>query len=211
MQFIENLTEHDMIAVFLQAELHSDRFGTDIRRLLDRDRMPYAILDHPDTTNASENTYRFQLFGEFRGYGRNERLFQDFPKHVIWQRVKLNCEELLQVKYIDYDYWVALSGGTRLARDAADAIRAGRTVFNVPSDGFLRIAHALRQGVRFAELILVRASEQADVVVLEGHVRLTVYALVPEAIPPELPVLLGTSSEFVRWGLYGSGEPPQHP
>jgi hypothetical protein len=36
MQFIKNLTEHDMIAVFLHAELHSERFGVDLRRLLDR-------------------------------------------------------------------------------------------------------------------------------------------------------------------------------
>ncbi len=193
-----------MIAVFLQGELHSERFGADLHRLLDRDEIPLAILDCPDTTNATENTYRFQLFGEFRGYGRNERLFQDFPPRVRWQRALLARDELLHVKYIDYDYWVELSGGTRLPRDAATAIRAGRTVFNVPSDAFLRIAALLCQGARLAELIVVRAGEHADLVVLEGHVRLTVYALVPEAIPVELPVILGTSSEIVRWSLYGA-------
>ncbi len=91
MQFIENLTEYDIIAVFLQAELHSERFGADLRRLLDRDRIPLVMLERPDTTNAAENTCRFQLFGEFRGYGRNEGLFQDFPSHVTWQRVMLHA------------------------------------------------------------------------------------------------------------------------
>lgn len=33
--------------------------------------------------------------------------------------------ELRRVRYIDHDYWVELSGGSRLAIDAAPLIRAG--------------------------------------------------------------------------------------
>jgi hypothetical protein len=39
-------------------------------------------------------------------------------------------------------------------------------------------------------------------VVLEGHFRLTVYALVPEAIPSDVTVLLGTSPDIIQWVDY---------
>ena len=48
----------------------------------------------------------------------------------------------------------------------------------------------------------VRAGEMAPLVLLEGHARLTAYALAPEYVPAELPVLLGTSPGFLRWGCY---------
>jgi hypothetical protein len=42
--------------------------------------------------------------------------------------------ELSRVRYIDYDYWVELSRGTRLASDAAPRIRAGVAPFGMISD-----------------------------------------------------------------------------
>jgi hypothetical protein len=39
-------------------------------------------------------------------------------------------------------------------------------------------------------------------VLVEGHVRLTLYALRPDAVPAEVPALLGTSSRMERWALY---------
>ena len=129
-------------------------------------------------------------------------MFQNFPEHVAWERVILTQEELWQVKYIDDDYWVELSGGSRLAIDAAQAILTGTVIFDVPNDGFLRLAQALRHGAAFPELILVCAGEQANIVVLEGYVRLTAYALVPEAVPGKLTAILGTSPDMEQWNLY---------
>jgi hypothetical protein len=39
-------------------------------------------------------------------------------------------------------------------------------------------------------------------VLLEGHVRLTAYALYPEYLPDELEVYLGISPEMSRWALF---------
>jgi hypothetical protein len=39
-------------------------------------------------------------------------------------------------------------------------------------------------------------------VALEGHVRLTAYALFPEYLPEELTVYLGTSDDMERWALF---------
>ena len=103
------------------------------------------------------------------------------------------------VTYIDYSYWNEISNGTRLPTEAAKTIRSGRPIFEMSTEGFLRIAVALRRGATFSELILVRAAVGSDIVVLEGHVRLTVYALVPELIPSQVIALLGTSPDFKGW------------
>jgi hypothetical protein len=81
----------------------------------------------------------------------------------------------------------------------------------MPTDGFLRIAAALENGATFPELIAVRAGADAEIVVVEGHVRLTVYALVPAAIPLNLTMILGTSPDIGQWNDYGMhpNEPPE--
>ena len=199
MRLIAEITEHEMVATFLQAEIRSERFGPDLAQLVHRDGMSPTVIEQPDLMNADENAYRLRLLGEFRGYGQNRGLFENYPSHVTWQRVALTPEELLQVKYIDYSYWNEISNGTRLPTEAAKTIRSGRPIFEMSTEGFLRIADALRRGATFPELILVRAAVGSDIVILEGHVRLTVYALVPELTPSQVIALLGTSPDFKGW------------
>jgi hypothetical protein len=202
MRHIAEISEHEMVALFLKTEIASARWGPDIIQQLQGDNVAMRIVDHPDITTSSENEYRVQLMGALRGYRRNEGLFESFPERVTWARVTLTQDELWQVKYIDYDYWVELSKGSRLATDAARTISAGEIVFEVPNDGFLALANALRDGATFPELIVVCTDENSDIVILEGHMRLTAYALVPEVVPAELPVVLGTSPDMVHWDLY---------
>src|SRR5215470_20219721 len=106
--------------------------------------------------------------------------------------------ELATVRYIDYDYWVELSGGTRLAADAAARIRAGVAPFGVPSDWALGMAQAVAGGAQFPPLILVTTGPGGGLVVLEGHARLTAYMLAPDRLPPELEVLVGSSPTMPR-------------
>jgi hypothetical protein len=203
MQVLHDITEDEMVATFLHAELHSERFGAALRHLLQRDHMSQQVIVSPDLRNPTENHYRLRLLGEFRGYGQNRDLFESFPSTVAWQRVQLTAAEVLRIKYIDYSYWNDISNGTRLPTEAAKTIRAGRLIFGrMPTDGFLRIAAALENGATFPELIAVRASTAADIVVVEGHVRLTVYALVPAAIPLNLTIILGTCADIGQWNDY---------
>jgi hypothetical protein len=131
---VRNASEHEVVALFLRTEIQSPRYAAQLLRLLDEDGANRAIVDGPDTSNSAGNAYRLALFTKFRGYGDRQGYFQDFPRDVSWQRVVLSPGELLQARYIDYDYWVELSGGSRLAPDAARNIRAGRTVFGVAND-----------------------------------------------------------------------------
>jgi hypothetical protein len=202
MRHIEEINEHEMITLFLKAEIESPRWRQDILQHLKQANIHRGIIDSPDLTNPDENKLRLHLLGEYRGYRRNEGLFEGFPKRVTWERVALTQNEVWHIKYIDYDYWVALSKGSRLAKDAARTIRTKEEIFEIPNDGFLSLANELQSGFACPELILVRTGEDSDLVLLEGHVRLTAYALVPEILPDELPVLLGTSPDMTQWELY---------
>lgn len=190
MKLIRPTTEADMVAVFLKAEIASERFGQIVLDLLEHNRKNRAVVDMSDITNSGENTYRRQLLGAYRAY-----VFEELPTHVAWYRALLAREEVATIRYIDYDYWNELSCHTRLPRVAIEAIVAEREIFGVSNVGFLNCAQALREGIRFPELILVGASPTADLTVFEGHVRLTAYMLAPECLPKELEVIVGFAPE----------------
>ncbi|MEI8406165.1 MULTISPECIES: hypothetical protein [unclassified Kribbella] len=192
-----------MIAGFLAGELDSERFGPELARVLTRHGHPATLLTEPNLSGASENEARRRILGDFRGYGQDRELFEGFPSDVRWQHVLLSPSELLGVRYIDYSYWNALSGGTRRPTNAVPFILGGGLVFgHMPTDQFLAAAEAFRNGLRWQPIICVRASEGQPLVVLEGHLRLTAMALAAESLPPETSVLLGTSQAISDWPCY---------
>jgi hypothetical protein len=127
----------------------------------------------------------------------------EFPDDVSWVRAVLSPGELLEVRYIDYSYWTALTNGTRRPMDAVQFIRAGGLVFDrMPTGQFLALAQSFREGVTWEPIICVRAGEDEPIVVLEGHARLTAMALASDCLPAETPVLLGTSASITDWPCY---------
>jgi hypothetical protein len=192
---IRSSSEAEMIAVFLRGELDSERFGSRLRATIDE-----RLLVDPDLEDVEQNAVRRAALTTLRGYESREGLFHGFPHDLLWERAALTPDEVLAVRYIDYDYWVELSGGTRLPLDAAARIRAGITVFRVPNDGFFELADAL--GTRQLPELIVVGDDGGRLVVLEGHARLTAYALRPEALPAELEVLLGRSPRIAEWALW---------
>ncbi len=196
------ISEAEMVAVFLRTEIASARFGGCILAALARDGRDRALVNHPDTSSAVGNAYWRAVLGECRGFGRDAALFEGFPDDVRWQRALASKGDLAAVRSIKYDYWIELSGGSRLAPDAADRIRQEIEIFRVPNDGFWRVADAIKAGATFPELILVGADEWSPLVVLEGHVRLIAYFLRPETMPPALPAIVGYSTRMADWSLY---------
>jgi hypothetical protein len=186
-------SEAEMVALFLRSELPSDRFRDPLLALLDQAGLPEHLVTAPNLDDPAENLARAQLLTQHRGYGTRTEIFEDVPHDVCWEWMAITPAELATVRYIDYGYWVELSGGTRLAADAAPRIRAGVTPFGVSSDGVLGMAQAFADGARFPPLILVTTGRPGDLVVLEGHTRLTAYMLRPDRLPPELEVLVGSS------------------
>lgn len=202
MRKITTITEDEMIAAFLYAELHSPRFCKEIEMYLQQYDVDQHIIQSPDLHNEQENAYRRVVLGAYRGYGQGHEYFQGFPDEVRWERVGLTRQELEQVKYIEYDYWVELSGGSRLAVDGARRALAGIDVFGLSSKYFVDIAETLRHGAQFPTLIFIGHNEENYLVVLEGHARLTAYLIAPECLPSELEVIVGFSEQITQWGCY---------
>jgi hypothetical protein len=196
-------SEAEMVALFLRTELPSDRWQDDLRALLDTAGLPDRVITAPDLGDDAENQARLRLLTGHRGYGTRTEIFEGFPDDVCWQWMAITPAELSEVRYIDYDYWVELSGGTRLARDAAARIRAGVTPFGVPNNRVLAMAQAVADGARFPPLILTTTGLDGDgLVLLEGHVRLTACMLARDRLPPDLEVLVGSSPAMTRWDCW---------
>lgn len=64
------------------------------------------------------------------------------------------------------------------------------------------IAARLRSNERQPELIAVAPPDRSRLVLLEGHARLTAYALFPDYLPDELEVFLGTAEDMHRWSEF---------
>ena len=204
MRLLSAITEDEMVSVFLKTEINSVRFEQQILALLRQDEQDRSVVDTPDLSSAQENTYRMRLLGEFRGYRRNAGLFIGFPDRVEWYRAALTPEELMQIRYIDYSYWNELSSGTRLPTAATQTIRAGKAIYGQSTQGYLELAKELCRGAQFPELILTAVSSSAPLVVMEGHVRLTTYALALECLPATVEVIVGFSPDFSQWGAHGT-------
>jgi len=203
MRRLRSSSEAEMVALFLSTELPSDRWKDDLRALLEGAGLPERVLTAPDLGDDAENQARLRLLTEHRGYGTRTEIFDGFPDEVCWQWMAITPAELAGARYIQYDYWDELSGGTRLAVDAAARIRAGVAPFGVPNDGKLAMAQAVADGARFPPLILVtNRLGGGDLVVLEGHVRLTAFMLARDKLPPELEVLVGSSPVMTRWDCW---------
>lgn len=215
MRTIRPIGEAEMVALFLSTEYPSPRTHQQILQVLQREGWSPGIIEQPNLRDEQENIQRRSILGAYRGYGQNTdyfeslpldveymNYFEGFPPDVQWERAMLSRQELEQVKYIEYDYWVELSSGSRLPRDVARNILAGYEVFGVSHQGVLQMAEAFRSGVRFPTLILVGKNRESPLVVLEGHMRLTALFLAPECLPAELEVMVGFSEQIENWGCY---------
>ena len=196
MRFLQPIGENEMIAVFLHGEL-GGRYHSVLRELVARIGYDERLLGSPDLDSADENRARRALLEEHRAYERRQGLFFGFPAEVAWHRAVLSREEVLEIRYINWDWWLRISGGTRRPLDAARRIRAGE-VPGVTAEEDEPLVATWPQ----PELIVVTTEERSPLVLLEGHVRLTAYALFPERVPEELEVLLGISDEMAGWSEF---------
>jgi hypothetical protein len=198
MRVLRAISEDEMVAVFLRAELDSSRYGEKLRGFLARDGRDEGVLRRPDLGDPEANRYRSGLLEEYRAYERRDGLFGGFPREVDWFRAVVSRDEALDLLYINWDWWLTISNGTRRPREAARRIRAG-LVPGCTVEEHEPLAAALRGNPPPPELIVATTTKHSPLVVVEGHVRLTAYALFPDYVPDELEVLLGVSHEMAEW------------
>ena len=180
-----------MVAAFLAAEVTSERYGPQITQILARLGQPRGIAEQPDTRDEAANTARRQVLAAYRHYPSGD-VFTGMPADVRWHHAALTPAELATVRYIDYDYWTEFSGGTGLAADGAR--RLGPWQHMPPGTIYRQIAENLRDGKLPKPIILLAEPGPANVIVIEGHKRLTGLLLCPQWLPAELEVLLGITA-----------------
>ncbi|HEV2073811.1 MAG TPA: hypothetical protein VGR29_09240 [Thermomicrobiales bacterium] len=194
-----------MIVEFLRQEFAStDRYMEKISACLDAERVSPGIILNADISNPNENAQRRRVFARYRGYGTGSPSYlTGFPDHgVSGQWATLTPQEILDVRHIRYCYWTALSAGTRSPVIAARRIRQGIEVYGVSNQRFLQLASLVAQGVAMPPLILVSVPVPIAFVVLEGHTRLTAYALAADHLAPETRVMIGIAPAITRWDEY---------
>ena len=198
MRILRAASEAEVLAAFLRGELDSPRWGARLLELLAEDRVEESVLRTPDLDDAGQCAYRAALLDRHRAWLRREGLFQGFPERVEWTRVALVPDEVLAIRYINWDWWLRISDGTRRPVVAAARIRRGE-VAGVTAEEHEPIAAGLNTAGSPAELIAVALPGGSRLVVVEGHVRLTACALYPQHLPAELEIFLGTAEGMARW------------
>jgi hypothetical protein len=110
----------EMVLCFLQAEINSP-CGREqyIKALQERGLDRSSLIDNADLNDAQANCDREVVLGAVRGFGRNVYLFGGFPRDTKWRRMLLEPGDFGQLRYLNYQYWVGLTDGTRSVCDLA--------------------------------------------------------------------------------------------
>jgi hypothetical protein len=112
MKILKDITEDEVVLIFIKEQLNSPRFVDEMEEIMKRCGADKKIIDNPNFGDKNENDLRKKLFQSFRGSDDEGCLFDNFPNDAFWKRALLNKDDLSKVKYIDYDYWNELSNGT---------------------------------------------------------------------------------------------------
>ena len=202
MQIIKKINESEFVALFLFSEINSLRFGDKLKSILEKQRCNIDVILYPNINDKSENVIREKILSEFRGYKKNEELFKTFPNNMVWYEAIIEKNEIFKIKYIKSPYWMKLSNNTRLAEEAIINIRNKRYITTEEIDMYKNGSFLLKNKYDFPPLILVSSAVDNYMVLLEGHMRLTLYCMNYEQIKTELEVVIGISNNIKKWRDY---------
>lgn len=199
MNILRISSEDEMISEYLKTEYHSERFSEQIKMVMKEFLLDENVILSADLNNTNENIARKKLLGEFRGYGLNRELFENFPDEIQWSLCNFVSDDLNNIRYIDYSYWNELSLGTHSPLIAAQTMLDGIEIYGQSNEGFLKAAEFIKSGGKFLRPILL-TSDFEHFVIVEGHFRITAFALVPEYFN-NVKCLVGrcSSDDLKKW------------
>jgi hypothetical protein len=194
----------EIVLAFLRGELDSERFGADVRQAV-TEAGGLHLVHNPDLGSVEENEAREHALSVARGWRTDAGLFKGFPETVDWYHGPLQPEQLSRVRFINYSYWVELSGGSRRPGDVLATLRAGRLptwLTELGTRWCFELATRLAAAEVVDDLIVVATPDLSELVVLEGHARLT--AIFVGGLQRRLTVraYLGLSAAIERWELF---------
>ena len=189
MKIIGQSSEEEMILEYLRAEISSKRFSDNVREAMKRLELDERIVLSANLQSDVENKKRRELLGSVRGYGRDESMFERFPVVTDWKLCSFSQNDMERIRYIHYSYWSELSGGTHRPADAAEMIRRGVCVYGQSNEGFIHAVSYIKNGGTFPKMFFLTADFE-DYVIVEGHQRMTAYAMAPEYFK-DIKVIVG--------------------
>jgi len=176
MKFLRKSTEDEIVLNFLTGELASSRFSKDLLQTLHALNAKETIITNANLNNKEENLLRKEILGLFRGYNKNKDLFENFPNITEYSLCQFSENDLNNIFYINYSYWNELSNNTSSPLEATKNILKGKTIYNVSNEPFINGANLLDNGKVFLPMIFL-THDNKNFIVLEGHSRITIYAL----------------------------------
>jgi len=203
MKILNKSSENEMVSLFLYEEIKSERWVNQINKILDKENINKNIILNPDLNDKNENELRKLVLKIFRGYN-NKKIFKNYPENIDWNWVILDKNDILKIKYITYDYWEELTNGTRYAKDSVKNIKKNIEIFGVSNNNFIELSEYIKTGNKVDPLIILTSLEKKEnMIVLEGHVRLTAINLAIDYIE-EIKVLMGFAEENIlnKWDKY---------
>ena len=196
-------TESEVVLAFLRGEIDSDRFGNDVRQAV-VDAGGLHLVRSPDLDSNEQNRARERALAAARGW-RDCELFEGFPEKVDWYHGVLPPDALSRVRFIDYSYWNELSGGSRRPADVLSTLRSGRLptwLSELGTDWCFQFAAQLVTAEAVNDLIVMATPDLGELVLLEGHARLT--AIFVGGLQRRLTVraYLGLSAAIEQWSCF---------
>lgn len=199
MKIIRESTEEEMISNFLLGEICSNRFSKKLKKVLTDLNLNESIIKNPNLDIEKENLLRKKILKKFRGYGKNEGLFENFPNVQKYTLCSFSGSDFKNISYINYSYWNELSNNTSSPLVAAENIKNNKVVFNVSNKQYIDCAKEIEQGKTFVPMIFLTC-DYKNFVILEGHLRMTAYALVPNYFNDiKCFVLKCSKQELEKW------------
>lgn len=195
--------EPEVVVAFLRGEIDSPRFGDGVRRAL-REAGGLQLVRNPDLGSERENQARVRALAAARGW-RSSGLFEGFPDEVDWHHGVLPPEALSRVRFIDYSYWNALSGGSRRPADVLPTLRSGTLptwVGERGTDWCHTLAARLATAEVVPDLIVMATPDLGELVLLEGHARLTAVFVGGLQERVTVRAYVGRSAAIGQWGCF---------
>lgn len=176
MKVVRESNENEVVLNFLTGELRSERFSIQLKETLKDLKTTEQIITKPNLNNQKENNLRKEILGKFRGYNKNFGIFENFPQIQSYNLCEFSTEDLKNIYYMNYSYWNELSNNTHSPLEAIKNIQNNIEIYNVSNKPFIDGINTLVKNKVFLPMIFL-THDNKSFIVLEGHSRITIYAL----------------------------------
>jgi hypothetical protein len=204
MQDLTPAADDQVILAWLQAEIESDRFQKNI--VGNPPNLPFLALvrqhaHQPDLADPQQNTFRRDIIGQIRGFGRGIYIFTGLANDIEWRRAHVSIAEVGAMLYANnVATWTTLAPNTLRVSEGAENVGHIPTNENANMH-ILSLARTICHTdpvPHYPEIICLKRPD-GRISVMEGHTRATAYVLEEHRLPDGVDIYLGDSASTANW------------